>query len=144
MTLACNPVLYTSSDSDIGHESRQRRSTAKGAWIKFVVHSGPFTAPDSSISGTVAYLQTDVTSEVSAKNAIDTTTRTFGAIHGVINWYVIFEHHELLSFRLFSAGVATAMATLSKTGPANLSAFEQVLKINVTGKTRLHTDVICW
>jgi NAD(P)-dependent dehydrogenase (short-subunit alcohol dehydrogenase family) len=62
-------------------------------------------------------VQTDVTDEASAQNAVATAVQRFGALQGVVN----------------CAGVANAERVLGKAGPHSLSAFSKVISINLIG-----------
>lgn len=63
------------------------------------------------------FVETDVTSETSAVNAIQTALSTFGALHGLVN----------------CAGVAPAEKVLGKEGPHRLESFAKVVNINLVG-----------
>lgn len=63
------------------------------------------------------YIQTDVTSEGSVREAIDRATGSFGTIHAAIN----------------CAGIGTAQKTLSRNGPHPLEPFSRVIAVNLIG-----------
>ena len=63
------------------------------------------------------FIQTDVTSEASVREAIDRATGAFGTIHAAIN----------------CAGVDLAQKTLSRNGPHHLDAFTKVISVNLIG-----------
>lgn len=66
----------------------------------------------------VAWVETDVTSEESVRNAIDATLAAFAAIHVCVN----------------CAGVGSAMKTVGRDAvPHDLGVFETVVKINLLG-----------
>lgn len=66
----------------------------------------------------VAWVETDVTSEESVRNAIDKTLAAFSAIHVCVN----------------CAGVGSAMKTVGRDAvPHDLGVFETVVKINLIG-----------
>ena len=64
-----------------------------------------------------AFVKCDVTSEADGQNAVNTTVKTFGAIHGLVN----------------CAGIGTAEKTTGKNGPHNLAGFTKVIQINLIG-----------
>ena len=63
------------------------------------------------------FVETDVASEVSATNAINTALAKFGALHGLVN----------------CAGVAPAEKVVGKEGPHKLESFAKVININLVG-----------
>lgn len=65
----------------------------------------------------VLFVETDVTSETSAVNAVQTAISSFGAIHGLVN----------------CAGVAPAEKVVGKEGPHRLESFARVININLVG-----------
>ena len=67
-------------------------------------------------SGAV-FVETDVASEASAVNAIQTAISTFGGLHGLVN----------------CAGVAPAEKVVGKEGPHRLESFARVVNINLVG-----------
>jgi len=71
----------------------------------------------SELGDTVIFCRTDVTDEISAQDAIDTTVRTFGAIHVAIN----------------CAGVGDSSKVLRKEGPMSMEHFTRVVQINLMG-----------
>ena len=67
------------------------------------------------ISG--VFVKCDVTSEADGQHAVNTTVKSFGAIHGLVN----------------CAGIGTAEKTTGKNGPHNLAGFTKVIQINLIG-----------
>ncbi|SMC92909.1 NAD(P)-dependent dehydrogenase, short-chain alcohol dehydrogenase family [Desulfocicer vacuolatum DSM 3385] len=65
----------------------------------------------------VMFIKTDVTSEVSVKEAMDLTVERFKGIHVAVN----------------CAGVGTPMKVLSKKGTMPIEKFNQVIQINLIG-----------
>jgi NAD(P)-dependent dehydrogenase (short-subunit alcohol dehydrogenase family) len=63
------------------------------------------------------FVETDVTSESSAVNAVQTAVSTFGGLHGLVN----------------CAGVAPAEKVVGKEGPHRLESFAKVININLVG-----------
>lgn len=63
------------------------------------------------------FVKTDVTSEESVQNVINTAVETWGGLHGLVN----------------CAGIAIAEKVLGKNGPHDLAKFIQVIQINLIG-----------
>ncbi|MCK6411252.1 MAG: 3-hydroxyacyl-CoA dehydrogenase [Azonexus sp.] len=63
------------------------------------------------------FVETDVSSESSAVNAVQTAISAFGALHGLVS----------------CAGVAPAEKVLGKEGPHRLESFAKVVNINLVG-----------
>lgn len=63
------------------------------------------------------FVETDVTSETSADNAINMALSKFSALHGLVN----------------CAGVAPAEKVVGKEGPHRLESFAKVININLVG-----------
>jgi NAD(P)-dependent dehydrogenase (short-subunit alcohol dehydrogenase family) len=63
------------------------------------------------------FVKTDVTSEESVQNAVNTAVKAFGGLHGLVN----------------CAGIVLAEKVLGKSGPHDLAKFTQVIQINLTG-----------
>lgn len=63
------------------------------------------------------FIKTDVASEESVQNAVSTTVKIFGDLHGAIN----------------CAGIVLAEKVLGKSGPHDLAKFTQVVQINLIG-----------
>ena len=71
----------------------------------------------AQLGGNALFVETDVTGEVSAANAISTAVSAFGALHGLVN----------------CAGVAPAEKVVGKEGPHKLESFAKVININLIG-----------
>lgn len=63
------------------------------------------------------FVETDVASEASAANAVQTAITRFGGLHGLVN----------------CAGVAPAEKVVGKDGPHRLESFAKVININLIG-----------
>lgn len=63
------------------------------------------------------FVETDVTSEASAQNAIAAALASFGSVNGLVN----------------CAGIAPAEKVLGKEGPHRLESFSRVININLVG-----------
>lgn len=69
------------------------------------------------LGAATSFVGTDVASESSAVNAINTAISRFGALHGLVN----------------CAGIAPAEKVLGKEGPHRLESFAKVININLVG-----------
>lgn len=71
----------------------------------------------AELGGNALFVETDVTGEASANNAIRSAVEKFGALHGLVN----------------CAGVAPAEKVVGKEGPHKLESFARVININLVG-----------
>src|SRR5574343_788703 len=71
----------------------------------------------AELGGNALFVETDVTGEASASNAIRSAVEKFGALHGLVN----------------CAGVAPAEKVVGKEGPHRLESFTKVININLIG-----------
>ena len=71
----------------------------------------------AELGASALFVETDVVSESSAINAIQTAISTFGGLHGLVN----------------CAGVAPAEKVVGKEGPHRLESFAKVININLVG-----------
>jgi NAD(P)-dependent dehydrogenase (short-subunit alcohol dehydrogenase family) len=77
--------------------------------------AGKTTAAD--IGDRARFVETDVTSEESARGAIDAAIHTFGSVRGLVN----------------CAGIAAATRVVGRDGPHPLDAFAKVVEVNLIG-----------
>jgi len=71
----------------------------------------------AELGANALFVETDVASEASAKNAIQLALSTFGGLQGLVN----------------CAGVAPAEKVVGKDGPHRLESFAKVININLVG-----------
>ena len=71
----------------------------------------------SELGDRVHFVKTDVTSEESVQNAVETATNKYGSLQGVIN----------------CAGIAIGEKTIGKSGPHDLGRFIKVIQVNLVG-----------
>jgi NAD(P)-dependent dehydrogenase (short-subunit alcohol dehydrogenase family) len=69
------------------------------------------------LGNSVRFQQTDVRDETSVRNAIESASQAFGALHGAI----------------ICAGIIHAERTVGKNGAFNLEAFRRVIDVNLIG-----------
>jgi NAD(P)-dependent dehydrogenase (short-subunit alcohol dehydrogenase family) len=117
MQLANKIFLVTGGASGLG-AACVRLLTQSGARVVIAdVNSEIGAALAQELTATTLFVQTDVTSEASVQNTIQTTIEHFKGLHGVIN----------------CAGIGIAEKVLRKSGPASLEAFTRVININLIG-----------
>ncbi|MCG2578800.1 3-hydroxyacyl-CoA dehydrogenase [Dechloromonas sp. XY25] len=71
----------------------------------------------AQLGANAVFVETDVASEASAINAVNSAVTKFGALHGLVN----------------CAGVAPAEKVVGKEGPHKLESFAKVININLIG-----------
>lgn len=71
----------------------------------------------AELGASARFVETDVASEASAINAVQTAVSTFGGLHGLVN----------------CAGVAPGEKVVGKEGPHKLESFTKVININLVG-----------
>ncbi|HZX29853.1 MAG TPA: 3-hydroxyacyl-CoA dehydrogenase [Rhodocyclaceae bacterium] len=71
----------------------------------------------AELGANARFVETDVASEASALNAVQTAVSVFGGLHGLVN----------------CAGVAPAEKVVGKEGPHRLESFAKVININLVG-----------
>ncbi|HLO62515.1 MAG TPA: 3-hydroxyacyl-CoA dehydrogenase [Azonexus sp.] len=71
----------------------------------------------AELGANAQFVETDVASETSAINAVNSAVAKFGALHGLVN----------------CAGVAPAEKVVGKEGPHKLESFTKVININLIG-----------
>ena len=121
--------LVTGAGSGLGAASARALVLAGANVLLADLNCAAGEALASELGAKAHFVQTDVTSEVSAVNALQTAVSTFGALHGLVN----------------CAGVAPAEKVLGKEGPHRLESFTQVININLIGTfnmLRLATEVM--
>jgi len=117
MNVSGKTFLVTGGASGLG-EATVRLLAEAGANLAIAdINEERGHAIAGELGRSAVFVPTDVTSEESVGNAIQTATDQFGALHGAIS----------------CAGVGVAIRTISKMGPHPLDAFQTVLHINLIG-----------
>jgi NAD(P)-dependent dehydrogenase (short-subunit alcohol dehydrogenase family) len=117
MDLRGNTFLVSGGSSGLG-AACVRRFAAAGANILIAdVNRDAGEALAGQLGASVRFALTDVTNDVSVRDAVALAVKTFGALHGSIQ----------------CAGIAVAEKVLGKDGPNPLAHFERVIQINLIG-----------
>ena len=117
MDIMGNTALVTGGASGLGEAVVKALASAGGNVVIMDIQDERGKALASELGKAAAFAKTDVTSEEEVQAAIDTAKETFGGVHFCIN----------------CAGTGLAARTITKTGPASLSAFEWLIRLNLIG-----------
>lgn len=117
MDIKGNTALVTGGASGLGEAVVKALASAGGNVVIMDIQDERGKALASELGKAAAFAKTDVTSEEEVQAAIDTAKETFGGVHFCIN----------------CAGTGLAARTITKTGPASLSAFEWLIRLNLIG-----------
>lgn len=109
--------LVTGAGSGLGAATATALSDAGARVVLADLNRVAGDALAASLGDGVCFVETDVASETSAVNAINTAISKFGALHGLVN----------------CAGVAPAEKVVGKDGPHRLESFAKVININLVG-----------
>lgn len=109
--------VVTGGASGLG-EATVRQLIDNGAKVAILdVQEDKGEALVKELGSNARFFQVDITSEESVKSVLEQVNNAMGGIHGLLN----------------CAGVATAVTTLKRDGPADLNTFKKVIDINVIG-----------
>ncbi|WIG61610.1 MAG: 3-hydroxyacyl-CoA dehydrogenase [Ktedonobacterales bacterium] len=117
MQLQGSAFLVTGGGSGLGAACVRMLAGAGARAVIADVNAATGEALASELGGNVRFAQTDVTSEDSVRQAINTARDTFGALNCAIN----------------CAGIAIAERVVGKNGPHPLDAFAKVIQVNLIG-----------
>ena len=117
MEIRGNTALVTGGASGLGEAAVRRVAAAGGNAVIMDIQDERGEALAAEFGSAAVYAKTDVTSEENVLRAIDTAKEKFGGIHFCVN----------------CAGTGLASRTITKTGPANLEAFEWLVRLNLVG-----------
>jgi NAD(P)-dependent dehydrogenase (short-subunit alcohol dehydrogenase family) len=117
MQLNNKVFLVTGGGSGLGAATARALCEAGASVVLVDVNRAAGEALAAELGAVARFVETDVTHEASAVNAVQTAFSTFGAVHGLVN----------------CAGVAPAEKVLGKEGPHRLESFARVININLVG-----------
>jgi NAD(P)-dependent dehydrogenase (short-subunit alcohol dehydrogenase family) len=117
MEINAKTFLVTGGSSGLGAACVRRLVGAGANVIIADIQEAEGIKLAGEMEGSGYFVNTDVTSESSVRQAIDLAEGKFGGLQGVIN----------------CAGVAIARKVISKRGPHDLAAFARVIEVNLIG-----------
>jgi len=117
MQLKDKVFIVTGGGSGLGAASAKELAGAGAKVVLVDVNREAGEALASALGESACFVETDVTSEPSAINAVQSAVSRFGALHGLVN----------------CAGVAPAEKVVGKEGAHRLDSFARVININLVG-----------
>ncbi|HEX5804447.1 MAG TPA: 3-hydroxyacyl-CoA dehydrogenase [Azospira sp.] len=130
MQIENNVFVVTGGASGLG-AGTARMLVENGARVVLAdLQREPGEALARELGGAVRFVETDVSSEDSAKAAIDAAVSGFGGLHGLVN----------------CAGIAPAEKVVGKEGAHRLASFQRVINVNLVGSfnmIRLAAEAMC-
>src|SRR5436190_11913246 len=117
MQAANSTFIVTGGASGLG-AGAARRLVAAGASVMIAdLNASAGEALANELGPKATFVATDVTSEDSAKAAIGTAVKQFGALNGLVN----------------CAGILGASRIVGRDGPHDLALFQRVIQVNLVG-----------
>jgi NAD(P)-dependent dehydrogenase (short-subunit alcohol dehydrogenase family) len=117
MDLATAKAVISGGASGLGLATATRVIAAGGQAVLLDINDEQGTAAAAELGERASYVNTDVASEDSVKNAMATANETMGGITLAVN----------------CAGIATAGRTLGREGPWPSELFSRVINVNLVG-----------
>ncbi|MFJ2987530.1 SDR family NAD(P)-dependent oxidoreductase [Collimonas sp. NPDC087041] len=117
MQIENNVFLISGGGSGLGAATAAMLVAAGGKVVIADVNKEAGAALATQLGANARFVATDVCSEASATEAVNTAVTVFGGLHGLIN----------------CAGVAPAKRIVGKEGPHGLEDFTRVVQINLIG-----------
>lgn len=117
MQLKEKVFVVTGGGSGLGAATARGLVEAGARVLLADVNQAAGEALAAELGAAAKFVETDVTNEASAINAIQTAVSALGGIHGLVN----------------CAGVAPAEKVVGKEGPHRLESFAKVININLVG-----------
>jgi len=109
--------LVTGAGSGLGAATARRLAEAGAKVVLADLNREAGEKLAAELGANARFIETDVASEASAINAVQTAVSVFGSLHGLVN----------------CAGVAPAEKVVGKEGPHKLESFAKVININLIG-----------
>lgn len=129
MQLRDSVFVVTGGVSGLGAATAQMIVRNGGKVVLADVNQTAGDAIKAELGAGAHFIQTDITSEESAKACITAAVNIFGGLHGLVN----------------CAGIAPAERVVGRHGPHQLSTFFQVINVNLIGTfnmVRLAADMM--
>lgn len=117
MQLNNKVFVVTGGGSGLGAATARGLVVAGARVVLADVNRAAGEALAAELGAAALFVETDVSSETSAVNTIQTAISSFGALHGLVN----------------CAGIAPAEKVVGKEGPHRLESFSRVININLVG-----------
>ena len=117
MQLNNKVFVVTGGGSGLGAATARGLVDAGARVVLADVNRAAGEALAAELGAAALFVETDVSSETSAVNTIQTAISSFGALHGLVN----------------CAGIAPAEKVVGKEGPHRLESFSRVININLVG-----------
>ena len=117
MRLAGKTAVVTGGASGLGGATASAFSEEGCNVVILDIDETKGSAHASALGSSARFVKTDVTDEASVQAAIDSITRTEGALHICVN----------------CAGIGPPAKTVGKDGPHPLGLFQKVIEINLVG-----------
>lgn len=109
--------LVTGAGSGLGAATARMLVDAGARVVLADLNRAAGEALAAELGGNARFVETDVSNESSAVNAIGVSISSFGGLHGLVN----------------CAGIAPAEKVVGKEGPHRLDSFARVININLVG-----------
>jgi NAD(P)-dependent dehydrogenase (short-subunit alcohol dehydrogenase family) len=129
MKIQDSVFVVTGGVSGLGAATARMIVNGGGKVVLADVNQSAGDAVQAELGTSAHFVQTDITSEESAKACINAAVSKFGGLHGLVN----------------CAGIATGERVVGRDHPHQLSTFIQVINVNLIGTfnmVRLAADVM--
>ena len=117
MQIAKHTFLVTGGGSGLGAATARLLASLGGHVIIADLNADTGQQLASELGSSTRFVRADITSESEVRQAIDEAERNWGALHGLVH----------------CAGIIGAGRVLGKQGPHDLTLFEQIIRVNLTG-----------
>jgi NAD(P)-dependent dehydrogenase (short-subunit alcohol dehydrogenase family) len=117
MQIQDSVFVVTGGVSGLGAATARMIVSGGGKVVLADVNQSAGDAVKAELGAGAHFMQTDITSEDSAKACIDFAVNKFGGLHGLVN----------------CAGIAPAERVVGRDGPHRLSTYIQVINVNLIG-----------